>query len=271
MTQNASIPKQVSLQNLNPRIDPLGVDGTVIARDRTEWTQAAGKPRIAMLNNFGAAGSNGALLLQEPSQGGRRNNSTELEPRRTHVFGFSAKSVSSLAAYKQVLIPFLKDNADSLDLCDVCYTSTARRQIYSCRSSVYASSISELVEKLEEADHTEVRKQEVPSVIFVFSGQGSQYISMGRELFTTSAIFRKTVLDCESWLQDEGFPSCLRAINHEDEAGEDFSTEEEFQAMQISIFVLEVGLARMWCEWGVRPGMVTGHRCVNLSMTSIRH
>ena len=271
MTQNASIPKQVSLQNLNPRIDPLGVDGTVIARDRTEWTQAAGKPRIAMLNNFGAAGSNGALLLQEPSQDGRRNNSTELEPRRTHVFGFSAKSVSSLAAYKQVLIPFLKYNADSLDLRDVCYTSTARRQIYSYRSSVYASSVSELLEKLEKVDHTEVRKQEVPSVIFVFSGQGSQYISMGRELFATSAIFRKTVLDCESWLQDEDFPSCLRVINHEDEAGESFSTEEEFQAMQISIFVLEVGLARMWCEWGVRPGMVTGHRCVNLPMTSIRH
>ena len=259
MTQNASIPKQVALQNLNPRIDPLGVDGTVIARDRTEWTQVAGQPRIAMLNNFGAAGSNGALLLQEPSQDGQRNPATELEPRPTHVFGFSAKSVSSLAAYKKVLIPFLKDNADSLDLCNVCYTSTARRQIYSYRSSVYASSMSELVEKLEKVDHTEVRKQEAPGVIFVFSGQGSQYISMGRDLFKTSAIFRKTVLDCESWLQDEGFPSCLRVINYEDEASEDFSTEEEFQAMQISIFVLEVGLARMWCEWGMRPVMLTGH------------
>ena len=271
MTKNASIPKQVSLQNLNPRIDPLGVDGTIIARDRTEWTQAAGQPRIAMLNNFGAAGSNGALLLQEPSQDSQRNASTKLEPRRTHVFGFSAKSVSSLAAYNKVLIPFLQDSADSLDLLDICYTSTARRQIYSYRSSVYASSISELVAKLEKVDHTEVKKQEIPGVIFVFSGQGSQYISMGRELFNTSAIFRKTVLDCESWLQDEGFPSCLRVIDQEEGAGAGFSTEEEFQAMQISIFVLEVGLARMWCEWGVRPVMVTGHRCVNLLMTSIWH
>ena len=269
MTKNAGIPKQVSLQNLNPRIDPLGVDGTVIARDRTEWTQAPGQPRIAMLNNFGAAGSNAALLLQEPSQESRSNPSIELKPRRTHIFGFSAKSVSSLAAYKKVLISFLKDSADSLDLCDICYTSTARRQIYSYRSSVYASSVPELVEKLEKVDYTEVKQQKAPAVIFVFSGQGSQYMSMGRELFTTSAIFRKTVLDCELWLQHEGFPSCLRVIKHEDEADENFSTEEELQSMQISIFVLEVGLARMWCEWGVRPVMVTGHRCVNLPITSI--
>ena len=262
MTQENSIPKQISLHNLNPRIDPLGVDGTLIARDQTEWTKAGGQPRISMLNNFGAAGSNGALLLQEPTPGSREQSSTELQPRRTHMFGFSAKSASALSAYKKVLISFLMENAETTDFRDLCYTSTARRQIYSYRSSVCGSSVRDLVEKMEHIDVTEVRKDAIPSVIFVFSGQGSQYMSMGKNLFATSASFRKTVLDCESWLQGSGFPSCLQIINHEDDAAESRDDRDVLQAMQISIFVVEVGLSRMWCEWGVQPTIVTGHRYV---------
>ena len=262
MFQKESVPKQISLQNLNPRIDALGVDGTVIPRQQTDWISNDGQPRVAMLNNFGAAGSNGALLLQEPDRNDGRSTSTELQLRQTYMFGFSAKSVSSLLAYKKLLIPFLKDNAETIDLCDVCYTSTARRQIYNYRSSVSASSMGELAEKLEHADYTEVKKGAVSLVIFVFSGQGSQYISMGRELLHTSAIFRKTVLDCESWLQNSGFPGCLWIIDQEAEGAEDPNSHEYLQAMQISIFVVEVGLARMWGEWGVQPTMVTGHRYV---------
>ena len=262
MTQKASIPKQVSLNKLNPRIDPLGVDGTVIARDQTEWRTAEGQPRLSMLNNFGAAGSNGALLLQEPNQDGHENPSTDVNQRRYYMFGFSAKTASSFSAYKEKLISFLKENAEDNDLRELCYTSTARRQVYKYRTSVCASSVGDLVEKLEHAECTEVKKDTVSSVVFIFSGQGSQYISMGKDLFATSTIFRKTVLDCETWLQDSGFPSCLRIIDNEDSTTVDKDDKDILQAMQISIFVVEVALARMWCEWGVQPAMVAGHRYV---------
>lgn len=262
MTQKASIPKQVSLNKLNPRIDPLGVDGTVIARDQTEWISAEGQPRMSMLNNFGAAGSNGALILQEPNQDDRENPSTDVKQRQYHMFGFSAKTASSLSAYKENLISFLKESAEDNDLRDLCYTSTARRQIYKYRSSVCGSSVRDLVENLEHAEYTEVKKDTASSVVFVFSGQGSQYISMGKDLFATSTIFRNTVLDCETWLQDSGFPSCLRVIDNEDSTTVDKDDKDTLQAMQISIFVVEVALARMWCEWGVQPAMVAGHRYV---------
>ncbi|KAL8878483.1 MAG: hypothetical protein Q9198_003712, partial [Flavoplaca austrocitrina] len=256
MFQKESIPKQISLQNLNPRIDALGVDGTIIPRQQTDWTSTDGQPRVAMLNNFGAAGSNGALLVQEPDRNSGRSTASELQLRQTYMFGFSAKSLSSLLAYKKILIPFLKDTAETIDLCDFCYTSTARRQIYNYRSSAIASSMGELAEKLEHVDYTEVKRGAVSPVIFVFSGQGSQYISMGKELLHTSAIFRKTVLDCESWLQSSGFPGCLRIIDQEAEGAEDLNSEEDLQAMQTAIFVVEVGLARMWDDIGQYAALV---------------
>lgn len=217
---------------------------------------------MSMLNNFGAAGSNGALLLQEANQDSRRNTPTDIKQRRYFMFGYSAKSASSLSAYKKNLVSFLEQNAEDDDLRDLCYTSTARRQIYRYRSSVCGSSVRDLVENLEHANYTEVKKDTVSSVVFVFSGQGSQYISMGKDLFATSIIFRNTVLDCENWLQDSGFPSCLRIIDVEDGTTAYKDDKDTLQAMQISIFVVEVALARMWCEWGVQPTMVTGHRYV---------
>ncbi|KAL8766516.1 MAG: hypothetical protein Q9209_006732 [Squamulea sp. 1 TL-2023] len=259
MSQNDSIPKQVSLHNLNPRIDPLGIDGTIIPRQQTDWTSTEGQPRVAMLNNFGAAGSNAALLLQEPHQKDESDKSTKRQQRRTYMLGFSAKTPSSLLVYKTTLIAFLEENADTIDLCDLCYTSSVRRQIYNYRSSLSASSVGELAKKLGQADYIEVKKDTVSRIIFVFSGQGSQYISMGKELFATSTIFRKTVLQCESWLQKSGFPSCLQIIDQEPDANESSTNDEHLQAMQIAIFVVEVGLARMWCEWGVQPTMVCGH------------
>ena len=260
MTQHTTVPKQVSLQKLNPRIDPLGIDGTVIARDQTEWISAEGQPRVAMLNNFGAAGSNGALLLQETTQHCQEAPITDLQPRSSYMFGFSAKTVSSLSAYKKLLVSFLKDNVDDIDLGNLCYTSTARRQLYKYRSTVCGSSVREIAEKLEHTDHSEIKQDAAASAIFVFSGQGSQYISMGKELYASSETFRKTVLESESWLLESGFPSCLQIINKRNDSAGETSNEEVLQAMQVSIFVVEVGLARMWLEWGVQPRMVTGHR-----------
>ena len=66
MLQKQTIPAVISLKKLNPRIPPLSQDGTVIDTELTSWSAPSdGSPRLALLNNFGAAGSNGALILEE--------------------------------------------------------------------------------------------------------------------------------------------------------------------------------------------------------------
>ena len=261
MTQNQTVPAQVSLQNLNPRIAPLGVDGTIIAREQEEWTSADGQPRLAMLNNFGAAGSNGALILQE-HQDVAPSSESDLEERPTYAFGFSAKTKSAFLAYKKVLISYLEAGSETLSLRDVCYSSLARRQLYNQRTSVSASSVLELAQKLRDSEPIDVKKgASAQSVVgFLFSGQGSQYVAMGRELFASHPTFRRTVLECDSWLQDSGYPGCLQIISPSEQHGQYTKKEDELQAMQTAIFVLEVGLARIWGEWGIQPAVVAGHR-----------
>ena len=262
MTQNQTVPAQVSLRDLNPRIAPLGVDGTIIAREQEEWTTADGQPRLAMLNNFGAAGSNGALILQEHIDT-ITSGSSDVAERPTYAFGFSAKTKSALLAYKKVFMLYLEKSSATLSLRDICYSSMARRQTYSQRSCVCASSIDELSKKLRNVEPVDVKRSASPrpSIALIFSGQGSQYMAMGRELFASHPTFRRTVLDCESWLQESDYPGCLQVI-HPREPHNHIKKEDEMQAMQTSIFVLEVALARMWSEWGVQPAVVAGHRSV---------
>ena len=175
MIKHGRIPPQISLKNLNPNIRELGTDGASIDREGALWPRISDEPRIAMLNNFGAAGSNGALILQEYN-----SNEPTLKVETNHmsscVFGCSAKTKAALVAFMEALILNIESTSKPCSIRDICYTSTARRQIYDIRVSITASTIGELTEKLRNCNTQSIR--DVPEhkscAVFAFSGQGSQ-------------------------------------------------------------------------------------------------
>ncbi|KZV60680.1 ketoacyl-synt-domain-containing protein [Peniophora sp. CONT] len=255
MLKHRAIPRMISLRNLNPRIKNLEGDHTVIDRTQVPWRPAYGdKTRMVMLNNFGAAGSNGALLLEE-------HVARPVDVTKTAsslVFGISAKSADALDRLRHAYINWLQHpDYQDLALVDVAYTATARRIVYDHRIAVSASSREELVGKLGAASISS--NENVPGkVAFVFSGQGGQYRGMGDVLYHSSAVFREIVDECHSYLVKSGFPGVLQVICPEDPFGT-LAQEEEFEINQPAIFVLEYALARMWMSWGVEPVVVVGH------------
>ncbi|KAJ3575743.1 hypothetical protein NP233_g904 [Leucocoprinus birnbaumii] len=253
MLRHKTIPRVISLKNLNPRIVDLSSDNTIIDTVQATWVPSEeGKSRVALLNNFGAAGSNTAMVLEEYLAPSTTPQSLPV------VFGISAKDSKALEALRKRVIDWVKDpkRAD-IPLTDIAYTSTARRHLYEHRFAVSVSSKEELVEKLEKASAAQV--QDTPfSTAFVFSGQGSQYIGMGRSLYQTTPVFKKTVDDCHSILVAAGFPGVLPIIVPEgDTSG--LTKLEEFEANQAAIFSLEYALAKLWMSWGITPSVVVGH------------
>ncbi|KAJ6485560.1 putative polyketide synthase [Mycena sanguinolenta] len=255
MLEHSLIPRQISFKNLHPLMTPLESDNTIINRMHVLWLPShEGMTRIALLNNFGAAGSNTVLLLEEHPP------PPPLHPipsDTSFVFGMSAKTLPALQALRTKYIDWLRTPASqAIRLADIAYTATARRRIFPCRLAVSANTREELIEKLGSAAAVDVPN--VPAqVVFVFSGQGSQYLGMGRRLYHEYPLFRSCIDECEAILTTSGFLGVLPIILATSKSG--LTSMEEFEAYQVATFALEYALAELWISWDLFPIAVVGH------------
>lgn len=263
MFQYNRIPQQISLKVLNPRIAPLASDNTIISTENVPWKPENDRtPRMALVNNFGAAGSNVALLVEEhlsqkatiPSSG-----------TSSYLFGLSTKDASSLEALRLKYIAWLESGGtDGISLSDIAYSMTARRQLHCCRLAVTAGSRSELAKKLVAAPIVNVTGTDVTPVVFLFSGQGSQYRGMGRSLYDCSRVFRCHIQECDIILASLGFPDITSIIVGNDDCA---SPNIDAEQLQTATFAVQYALAKLWMSSGIQPMVVLGHRSVSRSFS----
>jgi acyl transferase domain-containing protein len=261
MFQHRTIPRQVSLETLNPLFAPLDSDNTVIATNNVAWTSVyEGKPRIAMINNFGAAGSNASLLVEEYIHKAPR---AELpDDDSCLVFGISAKDKIILEKLRSQLVQRLQTpRKNDAYLADIAYTLTARRQIFLHRIAIAATSKDELIQKLQSA-HISDAPVTKKSVVLVFSGQGCQYRGMGSALYESSPTFRHHIDECDGILVSLGFPGIKGLVVGGGARTDGQSAgREDFQS---ALFALQYALLKVWQSWGIKPVAVVGHRCVSV-------
>ncbi|KAI9443347.1 putative polyketide synthase [Lactarius indigo] len=258
MLQHRTIPRLISLVNPNPGISELTADCISIDSVRQPWNPVEeGSPRMALLNNFGAAGSNCALLLEEfVSPGFPKIFKPSTVP---YLFGLSAKTEIALAKMRSRLVDWL-DGPDSRNtpLSDIAYTLTARRQIYEYRTSLTAHTSQELVKGLlSSPPYARVARKDGKAA-FVFSGQGGQYFGMGGSLYGSVPLFRSIIDRCHSILVTSGFAGVVQVIvpeQHHDKLSE----IEMLEVYQTATFSLEYGLSQLWISWGITPTLVVGH------------
>ena len=176
MMKHQEIPPQISLNTLNHKIQELGTDGAVISRDGALWPRPSSHPRLALLNNFGAAGANGALILQEYCENKTDDEHEDPDWDQSYMLGFSARSDTTLLQCRDALISYLQRPIDSISLRNIIYSSTARRQVFEHRIAVVGSNTKELVDELKTAQLHNIRESADTEshAVFAFSGQGSQ-------------------------------------------------------------------------------------------------
>ncbi len=254
MLRKRTIPAVISLKTLNPAIVDLAADGTTIDTALTAWEAPRGsEKRLCLLNNFGAAGSNAALILEEGSS--PSGNSTA----PAFIVGVSCESEASVEEQRAAYLKYIEENtADLSALTDFAYTATARRQTFRYRLAAVGKTKEELIASLRTAQALQVHENK-GKVVFVFSGQGGQYSGMSATLYNSVPSFRQIVDQCHEKLVSWGFPGILSIIN----PAEGSPVDEDFRSFQSAVFVLEYALAAMWVSWGIKPDAVVGHRYVN--------
>jgi amino acid adenylation domain-containing protein/thioester reductase-like protein len=175
----------------------------------------------------------------------------------------SAKTASALETATQNLAEHLKLHPD-VNLADVAFTLQLGRKDFRYRRMVVCREVADAVAALDPLDASRVltlyRDATNLSVVFMCSGQGSQYINMGLELYRLEPTFRLHVDRCSELLKPH-LGLDLRGVLYPDEKDAERASEQIQQThiTQAALFVVEFALAKLWMQWGVHPKAIIGH------------
>ncbi|MBO3459427.1 type I polyketide synthase, partial [Aetokthonos hydrillicola] len=256
------IPPHLHFSTPNPRI-PWNEFPLVVPTSHMPWSGQQ-KPRIAGVSAFGMSGTNAHVVLEQAPIPAKRENSSE---RPLHLLTLSAKTPKALddlvSRYRNHLE---NQNHAALELADICYTANTGRAHFNHRLAVIASNQQELAEKLlNYATGQEVGgifSKELPSstsapkVAFLFTGQGSQYLNMGRQLYQTQPVFRQALDQCDQILRTELEHPLLEVLYPHTI---DESKLDQTAYTQPALFAVEYALTKLWESWGIKPDVVMGH------------
>ena len=230
-----------------------------IVTERTSWTRGS-RRRLASVSSFGFSGTNAHAIVEEAPL------SPEFVPppveRTLHVVTLSAKRPEAL---KELASRYREHLQPEVALPDVAFTANTGRAHHPERLAIVAANTPDLLDKLDAV----AASREAPGVLrgsgadsgrpqvaFLFTGQGSQYVGMGRCLFETQPTFRRLLLRCDEILRPLLSRPLLSVLFGE---GGEAGALDQTGFTQPALFALEYSLAELWRSWGVEPAMVMGH------------
>jgi len=250
------IPPSLHFEQPNPEID-FANSPFYVNTKLSEW-KTNGTPRRAGVSSFGIGGTNAHVILEqapivEPSSASRP----------WQLLLLSAKTSTALETTTASLATHLQQYPD-LNLADVAHTLQVGRRAFDHRRMVICHDSEDAVKILKSQDVQHVftyhRKPSHRPVVFMFSGQGAQYVNMARELYSVEPTFGKYVDICADILKPL-LNFDIRHILYPDPQHTQTATQQLQQTAitQSALFVIEYALAQLWIEWGVNPEAMIGH------------
>ncbi len=247
--KHKKIPASLHFNSPNPNIDfdrsPFYVNTQLI-----DW--ASDSPRRAGVSSFGVGGTNAHVILEEaPVEESKRST------KPAQLFVFSAKNTLALASAVKNAAEHLRLTPD-INLADAAHTYQVGRQAFSYRYHCVVRDHDEALELFSrDLPSIQAVSESAPKVAFLFPGQGSQFIGMGRELYAQGGEYKSCLDECADYLSP--LLGCdIRSLIF----GEVSDAETRLQQTQYTqpvLFSVEYALAKQWEAWGVNASGMLGH------------
>jgi len=251
------LPPTLYYQAPNPQIDFANSPFFVNAELR-DWHSSAG-PLRAAVSSFGVGGTNAHVILEQAPP-----IETAADQRLPELVLLSAKKADRLGQARTDLADFLGQAPDT-SWRDVAWTLQRGRARFKERQFIVLDprerADGQLREPLKTTSKAASSDGTARSVVFMFPGQGSQYVAMGLGLYRRFEVFREVADHCFELLKPL-LPRDLRDVLFSEPGADPAAAAavlKETQYTQPALFVVEYALARLWMSWGVQPAALIGH------------
>ncbi|KAL7622900.1 hypothetical protein AAE478_006579 [Parahypoxylon ruwenzoriense] len=267
MLNKGMLPPQASFNNLNPALNATPEDQMFIPTRAQPWDVDF---RAALINNYGASGSNASLVVtQAPSP--RKvlqnvTNMTKITAGVKYPFRLSSFDKKSLRRYVKVLRKYLAQSGKDTSIANISF-NLAHQSNHTLESSTIftASSIKDLdqnlsaLEKgddtnisLEASDSSTAKPATKPTVILCFGGQVSTYVGLDPQVYDSVAILRKHLNRVDAVVQSLGCPTIIPGIFQR-------TPISDIIQLQVMLFATQYSCALSWMDSGIRPAALVGH------------
>ena len=256
--QHGEIPPNLHFNTPNHRIDWDNIPLKVV----TECMPWPAGHKIAGVSAFGISGTNAHVIVEEAP---KPAHVTAKTTRPLHLLTLSAKTEDALLALAARYETHIQKHPD-LSLGDICYTANVGRIHFHHRLAIIADNREKMIKKLRSfstknvtADvyTAKISKSNTPKIAFLFTGQGSQFVGMGQELYETQPVFRATLDHCVEILHPYLKTSLLDILYPEN--NDSPSQLDQTAFTQPALFSLEYALFELWKSWNISPDVVMGH------------
>src|SRR6185295_890403 len=228
--RHKEIPPSLNFERPNSEIDfensPFFVNSKL-----TEWKRN-GAPRRAGVSSFAMGGINAHVIVEEAPE---IEESSVSRPHQLLVL--SARTNAALENVTKNLAAHLRRQPE-LKLADVAYTLKVGRKTFTHRSVLVCNGTEDAVSALETLDarrvFSSISDSRQRNVVFMFPGQGVQYVRMAAGLYADEPAFR------------EQFDLCAELLS-------------KTRYTQPALFAVEYALSRVWMLWGIEPQLMIGH------------
>ncbi|MFV8315907.1 sulfolipid-1 biosynthesis phthioceranic/hydroxyphthioceranic acid synthase [Mycobacterium sp. 23] len=258
--QHGVVPQNLHFHTMPDQMAEIDTN-LFIPQEVTPWPISdTDQPRRAAVSSYGMSGTNvHAIVEQAPAQVRvaqtvLTDGSTGLEG--TLVFPVSASSEEALRETAGRLAEWI-DTQPDVALKDLAYTLARRRGHRTVRTALLADTATELSNALRdiaggELPHPPAVSQDDRGPVWVFSGQGSQWAEMGKDLLATEPVFAEKIAEIEPLIAAESGFSVTEAMTAPEKV-------TGIDRVQPTLFAMQVALAATMKHYGVTPGAVIGH------------
>jgi len=246
------LPPTLHFERPNPKIH-LSNSPFYVNTELKPW-DTQGDKRYAAVSSFGMGGTNAHVILTEAP------NETPTEKSRPwQLVTLSARTPSALETMTERFVEHLRRTDQHFS--NICYTLHVGRALFPYRRYLVCRNPDEAIAELSPPNPQSVvtshARAQQRKLVFMFSGQGSQYVNMGKHLYQVELSFRKTVDECRALLRQK-FVHVFEELSEADSLAATDKIHQTYLT-QPGLFIFEYAMAKLLMSWGITPDYLIGH------------